>query len=262
MNPNQEEALDDRHIFTTLRYDPTLLSSPPNTAASYGHPCAFYMLEHHFARLRAANGTTAPAGHPTALLRELSQAVEAWQAQHPGKHEHPPLRLKHRIHSQTHHTTTEIAPTATLTNDQMFPSSLHIPATHLPHTIPWRIRLDNLPTQPTHSTAYKTSDRSSYDRARTSAGITSLADKTEVLLFNPQGEIMDASISTPYFFREGKWVTPAAVCGGQQGTTRRWALETGLCVEAVVGKGSLCEGEVVWLSNAVRGYFSGRYVGL
>lgn len=42
------------------------------------------------------------------------------------------------------------------------------------------------------------------------------------------------------------------------GTTRRWALERGLCVEGRVDRGSVRWGEVVWLSNGVRGWGWGR----
>ena len=65
---------------------------------------------------------------------------------------------------------------------------------------------------------------------------------------------MEGSITTPYFFRGGEWVTPPAADGGNVGTTRRWALETGLCREMVVLRDDVKVGEVVWLSNGVRGW--------
>lgn len=65
---------------------------------------------------------------------------------------------------------------------------------------------------------------------------------------------MEGTLTTPYFFREGRWITPAEECGGNRGTTRRWALDAGLCEEGVVGRESVREGEVVWLSNGARGF--------
>lgn len=69
---------------------------------------------------------------------------------------------------------------------------------------------------------------------------------------------MEGSITTPYFLRGERWVTPIASQGGNLGTTRRWALETGLCVEAHVARTSVHLGEVVWLSNGVRGWGWGK----
>lgn len=71
---------------------------------------------------------------------------------------------------------------------------------------------------------------------------------------NLSEEIMEGSISTPYFQRGKNWVTPAARQGGNVGTTRRWAMEKGLCIEGVVERRSVKVGEVVWLSNGVRGW--------
>ena len=65
---------------------------------------------------------------------------------------------------------------------------------------------------------------------------------------------MEASITTPYFWRAGNWVTPSAVQGGNLGTTRRWALQRGLCVEGTVKRESVSKGERIWLSNGVRGW--------
>ncbi len=38
---------DGSYVFTTLRWDPALLNSAQNTAASCHRPCPFFMLEHH-----------------------------------------------------------------------------------------------------------------------------------------------------------------------------------------------------------------------
>lgn len=65
---------------------------------------------------------------------------------------------------------------------------------------------------------------------------------------------MEGTLTTPYFFRDGRWITPAEECGGNRGTTRRWALDAGLCEEGVLRRESVREGEVVWLSNGVRGF--------
>lgn len=99
-----------------------------------------------------------------------------------------------------------------------------------------------------------------YDYARQCASIQSYQDAKEVLLFNKENQIMDGSITTPYFFRKGQWVTPHADCGGQQGTTRRWALDQNLCVAGFIEKRSLRHNEIIWLSNGVKGFFTARIV--
>ncbi|TKA63450.1 hypothetical protein B0A55_10484 [Friedmanniomyces simplex] len=152
----------------------------------------------------------------------------------------------------------QIRPIPRIPLDHLFPIDLGHPEDR-PDEVGWTVCLDRRPTETGAGTMYKTWDRSFYDRARASAGILTFMELREVLLYNEDEEIMDASISTPYFFRNGKWTTPRSDSGGQQGTTRRWALERGLCVEGNVIATDLREGEVIWLSNAVRGYYRARY---
>ncbi len=71
---------------------------------------------------------------------------------------------------------------------------------------------------------------------------------------NRNGEIMEGSITTPYFLRAREWITPSAQCGGNLGTTRRYALEAGLCKESIIMRESIQAGEKVVLSNGVRGF--------
>jgi 4-amino-4-deoxychorismate lyase len=121
-----------------------------------------------------------------------------------------------------------------------------------------RIVLDTEPTQPSLFTTHKTTARIAYENARERANISKVtADYGEVLLFNPNREITEASISTPYFYRSGQWVTPPLSSGGNAGVTRRVALENGLCVEEIVEVDSLLDKETVWISNGVRGFIMG-----
>jgi branched-subunit amino acid aminotransferase/4-amino-4-deoxychorismate lyase len=122
----------------------------------------------------------------------------------------------------------------------------------------WSAILDDQPTEPNLYTEIKTSHRIAYDRARKSAEID-LKSTTEVLLYNLNGEIIDGSITTVYFYRDNKWVTPQ--CRGLEGTTRRFALETGLCslADSAVRSDSLRDGETIWLSNAFRGFYAATF---
>jgi branched-subunit amino acid aminotransferase/4-amino-4-deoxychorismate lyase len=97
----------------------------------------------------------------------------------------------------------------------------------------FEILLDNQNTTHTEFTHYKTTNRFMYDSARKRSQL-SPADKKEVLIVNDSdGSIMEASLRTPYFWRNGRWVTPPVSStfqrgegsGGNDGTSRRWALQ-------------------------------------
>ena len=121
-----------------------------------------------------------------------------------------------------------------------------------------RVVVDTEPTSPSLFTAHKTTARTPYENARKRANISkSTADYGEVLLFNPDNEVMEASTSTPYFYRTGRWVTPPLSSGGNAGVTRRVALDSCLCAEEIVKVDSLRDGETVWISNGVRGFIMG-----
>lgn len=68
---------------------------------------------------------------------------------------------------------------------------------------------------------------------------------------------MEGCIFTPYFKRGVNWITPQEICGGNRGTTRRWAVERGLCKVGVVKVGSVKDGEIIVLSNGAKGFQSG-----
>jgi 4-amino-4-deoxychorismate lyase len=122
-----------------------------------------------------------------------------------------------------------------------------------------QITVDSEPTPVTLFTAHKTSHRLVYDAARTRASITPCSPlAAEVLLYNEFYEITEASVSTVYLYRGGRWITPAAECGGNLSVTRRLALEGGFCVEGRVLIDDVRDGEIIWLSNAARGFFMGR----
>lgn len=145
------------------------------------------------------------------------------------------------------------------------PSSLrNLFPLELSHLLPidsqtWHIFVSPNSIAPSQYTTHKTTNRRIYDDVRAatcSAGAWGLF--SEVLLVNTEHNVMEGSITTPYFYRRGRWVTPPAADGGNVGTTRRWALEKGLCVEESIAVNSLEPGERIWLSNGVRGWFWGH----
>ncbi|KAH9816970.1 aminodeoxychorismate lyase like protein [Teratosphaeria destructans] len=252
------DGSDEPFVFTTVRWDPTLEKSEHNTKASCNMLSPFYMLEHHWTRLQVVKWTfSIERSSPQELLHTLQKAVQQWHDRHPEQHP-AALRIKHRVFKGGR-SYTELMPSPALPLENLFPSTLGKPPS--PTEPEWTASLDDQPTEASESTMFKTSDRACYERARRSAGINSFFELKEVLLYDPSGEVLDGSISTPYFWRDGRWVTPPSWVGGLQGTTRRWALEKKLCVEASVKKDDLEGDEMIWFSNAARGFFRAKFIG-
>ncbi|KAK1828371.1 aminotransferase [Podospora conica] len=270
-------------IFSSLRHDPSLPSvfgtAPPETSWNHAAPSPLYMLDFHRDRmLRAATHwkwhSAIELLHGPAGLERLASAIHQEIAKdlnpHPG-----PLKVRVAISPDgTMDLTTAPVPETALGN--LFPS--HLPSPHSPdstttndpHTptraTPYEVVISPSGTPRSEFTHFKTTVREAYDAARQLADV-SLTSKREVLLVNQaDGSLMEGSTTTPYLWRGGRWVTPpvsrgfSAVdgSGGQDGTTRRWALERGVAEEDVIPVDSLVEGEECWLSNGVRGFFFGR----
>ena len=126
----------------------------------------------------------------------------------------------------------------------------------------WKVYLDTQPTPSTDFTSYKTNRRHMYNAARSRSlpEGTTMSSAVEVVMYNMEGDITEGSLTSLYFQRNGRWVTPPSSTGCQRGTTRRWALGKGLCVEEVVKPNSLKGDEKVIVSNGARGFNFGRMV--
>jgi 4-amino-4-deoxychorismate lyase len=272
-------------LFSTLRFDVILLESSANSALS-ASPNPFYMLLYHRNRMLeaavhfgwsvAAECIRGPEGLQH-LLRQLEAAIDIKSS--------TPLRVRTVLHHdgditvETHET-----PVVPLAN--LYPVRIPPPAPKLEvsprtgsammlgegdslqsgtihgnpvQTQPWTVVVDPEKTTPSPFTIYKTTYREMYIGARTRAGIESVTEPKEVLLISDTGsEIMEGSLTSVYFWRGERWVTPPVSSGGQAGTTRRWLLETGQCAEQVVRSDSLVDGEECWISNGVRGLIWGK----
>lgn len=229
----------DFQIFTTLRYDPILLTIPTNpylthAAFNYTTSSPLYMLDFHRDRLVSAathwnwqaviTGLSGPSG-----LSRLSSTITS-RIPDPSS----PHRVRASMSSSGHITITaaQIPPTS-LSN--LFPESLPPPGiSTTPKEEEFEVLVDDEGLNPSEYSHYKTTKREMYDAARKRKEIE-LKDRKEVLIIDARGgnggEVMEGSITTPYFWREGRWVTPSVRediegwQGGQDGTTRRWALE-------------------------------------
>ncbi|KAK6348970.1 hypothetical protein TWF730_009731 [Orbilia blumenaviensis] len=269
MAENSETSFD---LFSSLQYSSTLLSSPENTA-NRGKPCPLYLLKFHRDRIlyAALNFGWKEAVSALEGLDALDVIEEKCLAAVNGAltevEDKDSVAVRLRV---------LISPTATITAEagiipyiplkSLFPTSLTPPES----AVPWSVYLDTLPTSPTDFTRYKTTARTHYNTARSRANINSFLETKEVILWNPEGWIMEGSITNVYFYREekGGWITPSTLVddptgqkkgkGGTAGTVRRWLIQEGMVRVGDLKKGGVEVGELVWLSNGVKGLVLGR----
>lgn len=271
-------------LFTSLRYDRSLLSlrdiHPLDIGWNGEKPSPFYILDYHRDRmLKAASHWGWTQAIETIQGPDGLASFESFLFDNLNLEDTTPRRVKILL-SQDGKLALEsgIVPPTTLAN--LFPDQLPAPdnsedprspsETHLgPLRLspPYDVYLDETTTSHSEFTHYKTTKREMYDGARQRAGLRPTDATKEVLLVNEAtGLIMEGSLTTPYFWRGGRWVTPPvsssfseeAGSGGQDGTTRRWALERDLAFEEEVRACDVINGEGLWLSNGVRGFIFGR----
>ncbi|KAI1178611.1 putative 4-amino-4-deoxychorismate protein [Nemania sp. FL0916] len=279
--------MDKLNLFTTIRCDPSLLNLPSQGFTNLGWnqaPSPFYMLDFHRDRVlkaaihwkwdaavKALEGEAGLKALETLLRKNIIEAADA--------DTDLPCRAKVLVDREGKLSVIR-GPAEAADPRNLFPSFLPAPlSSHTTTTttqdpprnagskVPERnfefeVVVDEQATAKSAYTHFKTTHRPMYDGARRRANIT-LGDKREVLLINQDdGSIMEGSITTPHFWRHGRWVTPPIPkefsttqgSGGNSGTTRRWALERGLVEEETVHVDSLVDGEECWVSNALIGF--------
>ncbi|KAH6674193.1 aminodeoxychorismate lyase [Halenospora varia] len=280
------EPKPDFQLFSSLRYDPLLCNLPINTETWESDskvPSPFYMLPYHRNRMlqaaehfgwtTAADKIRGPAGF-NHLVEKLNEAIDASTS--------TPLRVRTLLNYDGS-IIVEPSPAPQVSEFNLYPARIPPPkgsqleaevspltggalslgnsdAIHgdPPRDNPFIVLPDTVKTVPSPFTSYKTTSRDMYMSGRERVGIQDMAEKKEVLILSTKyGEIMEGSLTSPYFWRDGKWVTPNIASGGQIGTTRRWALDKGFCIEGVINVDSLVDGEECWISNGVRGFSPG-----
>ncbi|KAF1982705.1 hypothetical protein K402DRAFT_339783 [Aulographum hederae CBS 113979] len=279
-------------LFSSLRYDPLLVSSQHNCSPSlsFREKSPFYMLKYHRDRMLEASerfgfhNVVPKLTNGTVLEEQLIERVNAHQSGH--NITDGPLKVRILFNQDgimdTEFTAVPPVPMATFypstfqvddqANTPLEPSSSaktalraeskdSLQPTHecfpSASSAQWHITLDTTSTISSLHTSLKTTERQHYDASRSRTLDPGASTPLhEVLIFTPSGLVIEGSMTSVYFFRRGRWVTPPVELGkgGQRGTTRRWALDAGLCVEEEVTVRSVIEGERVWVSNGVRGF--------
>lgn len=233
---------DEFSLFTALRYDPQLIQvsehGPEYAGWNHKNQSPLYMLDFHRDRMlraaahwnwQAAIDTLAGETGLHRLCRLSREAV--------GPSQDGPLRLRILI-TYDGEVIVEKYNTYALPIANLFPKRLPAPGSAIEEGDPkkephYALLVDNTQTARSEYTHFKTTKRTMYDSARDRAKIAP-TDKLEVLIVHKEdGSVMEGSTTTPYFWRDGRWVTPPVAAkfswqdgsGGQDGTSRRWVLE-------------------------------------
>lgn len=125
---------------------------------------------------------------------------------------------------------------------------------HVPWRQPVRLGLSDTPVDASDVFLYhKTTNRDLYDRARLAR-----PDCDDVLLWNENGEITEATTANVVAEVDGVCVTPPVECGLLAGTCRQQLLASGAIVEGRITIDDLARARRVWLTNAVQGRVRGK----
>lgn len=282
-NLSKNKMSESFQLFTSLRFDPTLQvvgSQQDDLGWNSIKPSPYYMLDYHRDRMLKAASYWGWDKAVVAIegANGLERLVSFIKGQLGQDTSDQPRRVKVLLSQEGQlGLESSVVPATSLAN--LFPKQLVGPDDHssadgqasqlgqLRLSPPYIVHLDDRPTRRSEYTHYKTTKREMYDQARTRASLKPTDATQEVLIVDEAtGSIMEGSLTTPYFLRGGRWITPPVAekfskddgSGGQDGTTRRWALERGLAVEEEIKARDVADGEAVWLSNGVRGFVFGK----
>lgn len=236
--------MEELRLFSSLRHDPVLLEAVSRGFANAGwiqKTTPYYMLVYHRDRLvKAATHWGWPAAVNAVSgdegLERLKQLIQDVNISDGDKPHRVQILLSR---DGTLEYKSSIIPKTGLEN--LFPTSLPPPSGEkqsgrgnvASRTPQYQVFLDKDSTMRSEYTHFKTTKREMYDSAMARTSVGAL-DEKEVLLINQlDSSIMEGSRTTPYFWRNGRWVTPPVATkfdmsqgsGGHDGTTRRWALE-------------------------------------
>ncbi|TRM66254.1 aminotransferase class IV-domain-containing protein [Schizophyllum amplum] len=208
---NGDEQLEPYELLTSTRYDPFLRSQRWNYDRDGSS--SFFLLPYHYARLEEAirlHRWQIASFSYHRLKSECKAAVAAAIAASADEGVDPATAMKYRRSSAT--------PTLAAYFQPTDDPALLEPAL--------RLCVDSEPTRKSLFTTTKTTKRAGYEAARERAGIRP-GELADVLLYNEDGALTEASISNVAFFRDSYWVTPPLSTGCLPGVLRAWLLKQG-----------------------------------
>ncbi|KAJ3750820.1 aminotransferase [Lentinula detonsa] len=241
-------------LLSSTRYDEILRQFEWNNDTDGSSP--FFLLGYHFDRLLDASEQH--GWHET--KRSLSYACLKEKCREKVEREGKDQAYKVRITlSKEGEIEVAVSPVVPFRTDPMGLARFNPMLDAAPEDSTINVHLDSMSTSSSLFTRTKTTYRVLYDEARARAKIVS--PTSEVVLFNDNHEITEASISNVSFFRAGRWLTPTTSTGCLPGVLRKWLLEKKVIDEdydkqltTVV----ISEGDWVLLSNGVHGCRLGR----
>ncbi|KAE9409098.1 D-aminoacid aminotransferase-like PLP-dependent enzyme [Gymnopus androsaceus JB14] len=240
-------------LLSSTRYDETLLKFSWND--DFDGPSPFFLLPYHFDRLIGA----AEQHGWLQVKQSLSYEILKQKCHEKVKEVGPALKVRITL-SEAGDVYITVSPVTPFTSDPIELVYFN-PTTGVPPNEGSIVTvfLDSQATPSSLFTRTKTTQRVHYDEARRRAKIAS--PTSEVILFNDDSLITEASISSVCFFRSGHWLTPSTSTGCLPGVLRRWLLEKELVVvdnKKQLTTSKISEGDWVLLSNGVQGCKLGR----
>jgi branched-subunit amino acid aminotransferase/4-amino-4-deoxychorismate lyase len=114
----------------------------------------------------------------------------------------------------------------------------------------WRVAFAREPVDRRDRFLYhKTTHRAVYEAAR-----AALPGMDDVILWNAEGEVTEATIANVVVRWHGELVTPPIACGLLAGTYRAHLLEQGRIREGVLTLQDVRQADALYLINSVRGW--------
>ncbi|KAF9567784.1 D-aminoacid aminotransferase-like PLP-dependent enzyme, partial [Agrocybe pediades] len=250
-------------LLTSTRYDPFLATQGWNDDDR--GPSPFFLLRSHLERL-ISSAETHNWVYAVSVLKYGTLkgcCVDAISEQRIRGSTSAAFRLRITVSAEG-----IIAATATPLPAQFTVDPMHLSVASPPIAPPptFNIYLDRLPVKPSVFTRTKTTFRDVYDqvKVRNEDQWVSSADEGigwDVLMYNTDEQIMEATIFNVAFYRDGKWTTPSAKTGCVPGVMRKWLLDNGRIqedLEELLTPDSLHDGELVLLFNGVQGCRLGK----
>ncbi|KAF8167339.1 aminotransferase [Crassisporium funariophilum] len=258
---NHEDRQRPYQLLSSTRFDPYLTSLSWNNDSD--GPSPFFLLPFHFDRLVAAAGTHSWLYAKSILRYHTFKTIclDAISEQHHRGNLSTAFKIRITV-SKDGRIVATASPLTSFTFDPTSVSLQH-PSNFFEDEHVLRLYMDKEPISPSVFTSTKTTFRDIYDQAklRNQSSLDSDTNGSDILLYDDEGYIMEATIFNVAIYRSSKWLTPSSAFGCLPGVMRRWLLENGRIVEdkqQIFTKDSIQNGEWVLLFNGVQGCRPGK----